>query len=64
MLERVFAVFALAVCLLLLVRLGVGARRRHRIDAALSRAALRLRRLAWGLRHWRESRRAARQAAR
>ena len=64
MLERVFAVIAVAVCVLLLVRLSIGTRRRHRLDAALSRAALRLRRVALGLRHWRAARRAVQQAAR
>jgi hypothetical protein len=63
MLERVFAVIALAVCLLLLVRLAIGTRRRYRLDAALRRAAHALQRPAAAWRRWRAARRAAQSAA-
>ncbi len=63
MLERLFAAIVLAACVLLLVRLLIGERRRYRFDNAMRRAARQLRRIASSLRHWRASRRNAAQAA-
>lgn len=64
MIERVLAALVLAVCALLLLRLVIGARRRHRLDAALQRSAARLRRAASSLRHWRRARRDEQRATR
>jgi hypothetical protein len=63
MIERVFAAIVLASCVVLMVRLLIGARRRHRFDAALRRAAHALRNTASSVRRWRSSRRDAEQAA-
>ena len=57
--EALLAGLTLAVCVALLVRLAIGARRRRRVDAALREGAVALRR-AWGGRRLR--RRAAREA--
>jgi hypothetical protein len=63
MTERVFAAVVLALCVVLFVRLLIGARRRHRLDASMRRVALAMRRAVASVRHWRSSRRAAAQAA-
>ena len=63
MIEPVLAAVVLALCVALLLRLLIGARRRQRFDGALRRAVQWLRRKAGALRHWRASRRAAAQAA-
>ena len=63
MIERLFAAIVLAACVLLLVRLLIGARRRYRFDAAMRRAARRVRSIATSPRRWRESRHDAARAA-
>ncbi|HZT55818.1 MAG TPA: hypothetical protein VFA35_06305, partial [Burkholderiaceae bacterium] len=60
----VFAVIALAACLVLLLRLVLGAPRRRRFDATVRRAALGLRRRGHAIWHWREARRDAERARR
>ncbi len=62
MIERVFAAIVLAACVLLLLRLAMGARRRLRLDAAARRLRGRLRRAALTLRNWRAARRDADRA--
>jgi hypothetical protein len=53
----------LAVCALLLLRLLIGAQRRHRVDSALRRWALAARRRVFLMWHWRASKRAAARVA-
>ncbi len=60
--ERVFAAIVLAVCALLLLRLMLGAPRRHRLDAALRRAGAALRRAPVQWRRRRAARRGANEA--
>ncbi len=62
MFDRVFAAIALAVCVVLLLRLTMSVPRRYRFDSALRRGALRLRRVAFRVWHWRAARREARRA--
>ena len=62
MIERVFAAIALAVCLVLLVRLTLGAPRRYRFDAAVRRATAHLRRAGHAIWHWRDARQEAERA--
>ena len=62
MIERAFAAIVLAACLLMLLRLAIGTRRRLRLDAAARRLRSRLRRMAVSLRHWRGARRDAERA--
>jgi hypothetical protein len=57
--ERLFAAIALTFCVLLLVRLLIGERRRARVDAALQRGLAAARRAA----SWPGRRRAAARAA-
>lgn len=57
--EALLAGLTLAVCVALLVRMAIGARRRRRVDAALREGAVAVRR-AWGGRRLR--RHAAREA--
>ena len=63
MIEPLLAGATLALCVALLVRLMLGARRRQRFDAALVRFWRTSRRHALHLWHWRARRQAARQAA-
>lgn len=63
MIETIAAAVVLAVCLLLLARLCLGARRRQRVDAALRRVVWLVKLRVGRLRHWRERRRAEAQAA-
>ena len=60
--ERVLAAIALAVCVLLLVRLMLGTRRRMRVDAALRRGMLATRGAFASIRHRREAARVADEA--
>jgi len=60
--DRVLAAIALAVCVVLLVRLAVGARWRARGDAALRRVLRAIRGMALSVRHRREAARAAEEA--
>ena len=62
MLEAVFAVIAIAVCVVLLVRLMLGVPRRYRFDAFVRRAARGLRRTGGSIWHWRDARRDAQRA--
>ena len=62
MIERVFAALALTICMLLLVRLVIGARRRQRIDAALRRVASAVRHTAAATRQRRSAAQAAKAA--
>jgi hypothetical protein len=60
--ERVFAAAIFAVCIALLLRLAIGARRRARLDSALRRAWQALRGTVSSLRHRREAARVAEEA--
>ena len=60
--ERALAALTLAACVLMLMRLMLGARRRQRFDAALRRAASALRGAFVSLRHRREAARVADEA--
>ena len=64
MFERVFAALALVACVLLLVRLAIGARRRSRVDRAMRRALWALRRAGSSVRAGFMSLRHRREAAR
>ncbi len=64
--EKLFSAVVLVMCVLMLLRLCLGERRRERVDGALRRSGLRLQRLArqagqW--RKWRQSRAAAAREA-
>jgi hypothetical protein len=61
--EKIIAGLTIAVCLVLLLRLCLGARLRHRFDATARRTWWATRRTALNLWHWRKSRREAQQAA-
>jgi hypothetical protein len=61
--EKAFAALVLAVCVVLMVRLLLGARRRSRFDAAMRRAWARTRLFAHSVFHWRSHRREAQRAA-
>jgi hypothetical protein len=61
--EKGFAAIVLAACLVMLLRLVLGASRRQRFDAVAIRAWLRLRASAIALWRWPRSRRQARQLA-
>jgi hypothetical protein len=61
--EKGLAAIVLAMCLVMLLRLALGARRRQRFDAIAIRGWLRLRGAALALWRWPRSRRQARQLA-
>ncbi|HKX42668.1 MAG TPA: hypothetical protein VJO99_16045 [Burkholderiaceae bacterium] len=61
--EKLFAGVVLAVCIVLMLRLLIGARRRGRFDAAVRRSWLGSRRFLDTLWHWRSRRREAQRAA-
>jgi len=63
MFERILAAIGLAMCVLLLVRLLIGPRRRVRLDARLRQTWLATRRRAHTLRRWRSTRREAARVA-
>jgi hypothetical protein len=63
MLETVLATLGLAACALALLHMAIGPRRRQRVNAALLRGWLALRRAAQTAWHWRASRRKAASAA-
>ena len=63
MIERVFAAIALAVCVVLFLRLLIGERRRYRVDTALRRGFNAMRRAPGELRRHRATQRAAEKAA-
>ena len=63
MIEKILAGLTLAVCVLMLLRLIVGAQRRSRIDTAARRALHRAQRVALSAYHWRDRRRSAARAA-
>ena len=60
--ERVMAAVVLVVCVLLLLRLALGARRRARVDAVARRAYQAVRQLIISTRHRREAMRVADEA--
>ena len=62
MFETVVSIFILAVCIALMLRLMVGARRRQAIDAWARRSAYNVRSAALRIYHWRSARKVARQA--
>lgn len=64
MIERVFAATVLAVCVLLLVRLLLGDRRRQKVDSALRRTAAAAQGAVVNLRHRRTAARVAEDAIR
>jgi hypothetical protein len=61
--EKLLAALALAVCVVMLLRMAVPATRRARLDRALLRIWQQLRTAAHNLIHWSARRRAAREAA-
>ena len=61
--EKLLAGFTVALCAVLLLRLCVGARLRHRFDSAMRRSWYACRRSALRVWHWRASRREAAQLA-
>jgi hypothetical protein len=63
LLEALLAAAALAACVVLLVRLALGDRRRYRFDASARRAWQRSRATTLRLYRWRATRREAAQAA-
>ncbi|HZE92229.1 MAG TPA: hypothetical protein VE029_11075 [Rhizobacter sp.] len=63
MIEMVLSAVTLALCVLLLLRLALGRRRRQRLDDAAYRAWWRLRRIGHRMLHWRASRKEAARAA-
>ena len=63
MTERVLAAIVLAICLVLLLRLAFGRRRRARFDAGARRIWQSTRRTALRVWHWRSQRKAAELAA-
>ncbi|MDP9044551.1 MAG: hypothetical protein M3O01_07060 [Pseudomonadota bacterium] len=66
MFERVLAAIVIAFCVLMLLRLALGARRRKRFDAFFRRLGLRLRHVGYSWWRWRETQRqsvAARKVA-
>ena len=62
MIETVFAILTVGACCLLLLRLGIGERRRARWDATCSRGWRALRTRSLALWHWRSTRREAARA--
>jgi CYTH domain-containing protein len=60
--DKVSFVFVAAVCVVLLIRLMLGERRRARFDLAANRVWLTLQRRASRLWHWRRQRQSAEQA--
>ena len=62
-LEKLFPAIAVATCLVLLLRLLLGERRRHRFDRAIARWSRSARSRIEGLFTWNASRRRARRAA-
>lgn len=63
MIEKLFAGIVLAVCLVLMLRLVLGARRRARFDAAARRAWGNSQQFMRSAYHWRSQRREAERAA-
>ena len=63
MLEKLFPAIVVAACLVLLLRLVLGERRRHRFDRALVRWSRSARHRIEGLFTWNAERRRARRAA-
>lgn len=61
--EKLLAGFVVALCAVLLLRLCVGTRLRHRFDAAMRRSGYACRRTALRMWHWRASRREAARLA-
>jgi hypothetical protein len=61
--EKGFAAIVLAACLVMLLRMVLGAQRRQRFDAVAIRTWLRVRAAALALWRWPRSRRRARQLA-
>jgi thiamine biosynthesis lipoprotein ApbE len=60
--DRLLAAVVFAVCIAMLLRLVIGARRRQRLDAALQRATRAARALVGSVRHRRDAARAADEA--
>jgi hypothetical protein len=61
--DKAFAVLVFAVCIVMLVRLLMGAPRRYRFDAAARRFGFAFKRRVLQAWHWRASKRAATEAA-
>ena len=63
MIEKLFAAVVLAVCLVLMVRLLLGARLRLKFDATARRSWYRIRGWSLSIYHWRSSRKDAARVA-
>ena len=63
MIERILAGLTVAACLVMLMRLCLGERRRQRFDAFVRRTVAACRRQALSVWHWRSRRKAAARAA-
>jgi hypothetical protein len=62
-LEKIFAAIIVALCLVMLLRLALGARRRHRFDSTVARWSRRTRGRLDALFTWNSARRRARRVA-
>ena len=63
MFEKTFAAVILVICVVLMMRLLIGERRRYRFDAFMRRSWLRTRSAALSAYHWRSSRKNAARTA-
>lgn len=63
MIEKLLAAVVLAVCVVFLVRLMLGARRQRQLDAAAQQAGARVRHVVHAMWHWRSSRKRAQRIA-
>ena len=63
MFEKIFAAIVVAGCLVMLLRLGLGARRRHRFDSAITRWSRRTAARLESIFTWNSQRRRARRVA-
>lgn len=63
MFEKIFAAIVVAGCLVMLLRLGLGARRRHRFDGAIARWSRRAGARLDSILTWNSQRRRARRVA-
>lgn len=60
--DKLFSIFVAAVCVVMLIRLALGDRRRARFDRAFLQTWARVRRQSLAIWHWRRKRRSAAEA--